>query len=220
MHGEVFAIQKQVAKMNLTIRYCLNQLGELWRALTWSPFGYPAPSPKRAKRQVLVRYGGGSETWVETGTYFGATSRWLAARSTQVITIEPDAALARRATRQLSQLKNVCVVQGCSEDVFPELLPQLSGSIAFWLDGHFSGGVTGKGKFETPIQLELDEIQKNIARLSQTTVFVDDFRCFGSARDSRGGYPPRGFLVEWALANKMYWTVEHDIFVATTQELS
>ena len=55
--------------------------------------------------------------------------------------------------------------------------------ILFWLDGHFSGGPTGRGDSDTPIEREVDAILLKAAPGS--LVYVDDARCFGTLL----GYP-------------------------------
>ena len=55
--------------------------------------------------------------------------------------------------------------------VLPKLLPNLSGDINFWLDGHYSSGLTFKGDQECPIKDELDQIGNNLKRLSYGNIF-------------------------------------------------
>lgn len=158
----------------------------------------------------------GSAVWVETGTYLGRTSKWLASHESRVITIEPDERLVRRARRLFKKRQNVSVIQGSSERVFVELLPELRGNVSFWLDGHFSGGITASGESETPIRMELAQIEVHRHKWSGLNVFVDDFRCFDPKGSEPSTYPSRAYLVDWAVRNNLSWTVEHDIFVAST----
>lgn len=189
------------------------------RPAVWPLLRYRQPPPHRAKRAVLTRYGLHAQTWVETGTYFGHTTRWLATVAQKVVTIEPEGRLASRASRQMSHLKNVTVVRGFSESVLPQIMSSLSGSVSFWLDGHFSEGVTARGESVTPIVTELAQIEQHLFRLGAVTVFVDDFRLFESRKTDKFSYPERTLLVNWASKNQLSWTVEHDIFVASTLQL-
>jgi len=116
-------------EIELGVRSCLSRASNQVRSTTWPLFGYRQPPPARAKRAVLARYGSHADTWVETGTYFGHTSRWLASIAREVVTIEPEVRLANRATRRLSHIGNVKVVQGYSELVLPQVMPSLSGSV-------------------------------------------------------------------------------------------
>ncbi len=106
------------------------------------------------------------------------------------------------------------VLAGTSEERFREAIGLLKGPIAFWLDGHFSGGITFKGTRDTPIKYELEIISENIEAFERITVFVDDFRCFAKSASSAEPYPPRAYLVNWAEQLELSWTIEHDIFIA------
>ena len=204
----------------LSVRSALSGVSLVWRALTWSFTGYSQPAPTRAKRSVLRRYGFGTGTWVETGTYFGKTAKWLSTFATYVITIELEPSLARRAKKKLSIRPNIRTIEGYSEVVLPTILPELSGDVSFWLDGHYSGGVTAEGNQITPISSELRIIELHLGRFSGVRVFVDDFRLFTSGKENASNsYPSRSSLVEWAERNKLCWTVEHDVFVASTGPL-
>ena len=46
-------------------------------------------------------------------------------------------------------------MQGTSEVQLPKILDRLDGAVSFWLDGHFSAGVTFQGDQDTPIREEL-----------------------------------------------------------------
>jgi hypothetical protein len=108
----------------------------------------------------------------------------------------------------------VTIIHGTSEDVFPNLLPRLSGSINFWLDGHFSSGDTFKGENETPIKFELQAIENNLDSFQNIAVFIDDIRCFGNVIPEYSTYPSLDFLVSWANRNSFNWTIQNDIFIA------
>lgn len=208
------------SEVELAVRDGSSRVISKIRWVFWPFLNYRQPAPPRAKRAVLARYGSHADTWVETGTYFGHTSRWLASLASKVVTIEPEERLANRATRRMSRLENVTVIKGFSESVLPEVISELSGSVAFWLDGHYSGGVTASGHGVTPIKQELTEIEKNFSQFSSVTVLIDDFRLFESREIKDSSYPPRAELVDWAVRNKLAWTVEHDIFVASTRPLN
>jgi hypothetical protein len=182
----------------------------------WRARDYGAPSPGSVKQRVLLRNAAPSCLWVETGTYLGDTAAFLAGHSSRVITIEPAPAIYALASQRLARFRNVKVINGASEDVFPRLLPQLSGAVSFWLDGHYSGGVTWatyQGSTSTPIKQELEQIESNRTRFSALSVLIDDIRSFEfSAGDS--SYPQLDYLVDWARGIGLRWHIEHDIFVA------
>lgn len=186
----------------------------------WEKNDFRAPSPHFIKQICLLRNGIPGATWVETGTYLGETTSKLAQVSPRVISLEPEQKLFERAKAMFSSFQNVEVINQTSEDAFPELLPTLSGDICFWLDGHFSEGITYKGQNDTPIRIELEEISANLASWRNAVVIVDDLRCFDPAIEEYSSYPTRDFLVSWAKSNELSWHIEHDMFVAIKHPLT
>lgn len=179
---------------------------------TWKARGYAAPSPPHIKRTVLLRLGLPEAVWVETGTYVGDTTAFLAEQAKQVYSIEPGPDLYEQARRRFARTKNVEVIFGTSEQVLPELLERLSGDVSFWLDGHYSAGLTFQGEKDTPIKEELAAIAKALPRLGKVVILVDDVRCFDPADPVFAGYPTRDWLVQWACSQGLRWHIEHDIF--------
>jgi hypothetical protein len=121
----------------------------------WAEREYAAPSPHFVKQKVLLRNGLPDATWVETGTYLGDTTSILSTVAKMVYSIEPEPTLFSKAEQRFSNTSNVKIIKGLSEEVFPKLLPTISGNVCFWLDGHYSEGITFKGPQDTPIMDEL-----------------------------------------------------------------
>jgi hypothetical protein len=95
------------------------------------------------------------------------------------IELSPDlyrAALARFANR-----RSVTLLEGGSADLMESVVAQLEGPALFWLDGHYSAGITAHGNLDTPVQRELEII---LASADNHVILVDDATCFGS-----GDYP-------------------------------
>src|SRR5690349_3797999 len=92
---------------------------------------------------------------VETGTYKGRTARALAQVFPAVVTIELSRELHERAVRRLGDLPGVTPLQGHSAERLGELPPADGGSLYF-LDGHWSGGVTAGQEDDCPLLAELD----------------------------------------------------------------
>jgi hypothetical protein len=183
----------------------------------WMARGYAAPSPAWIKRIVLLRLGVKNATWIETGTFFGDTTAFLAAESKTVYTIEPDRTLFEQAEKRFRNDPRVHVIHGLSESVFPTLLPTLSGNVNFWLDGHYSGGSTHQGPIDCPVRDELANIEKNLSNFESVTVLVDDVRCFDPSISACSDYPDIDYVVAWARRNNLRWHIEHDIFVARSK---
>jgi hypothetical protein len=182
--------------------------------LEWTLRHYESPSPSHIKRAVILRNGSANATWVETGTFMGDTTAVLAKNSKNVFTIEPSEDLYKKACDRFNGVSHIHVIRGLSEDVFPSLLPKLSGDINFWLDGHYSGGITYQGDTDCPVRDELRVIEENLSRFKAVTVLIDDVRCFKPLDPQFSDYPDVDFLVDWACKNNLNWHIEHDIFVA------
>jgi hypothetical protein len=182
--------------------------------IEWGGRGFAAPSPHFIKQACLLRNGTPSATWIETGTFLGQTTEFLAKHASHVYSIEPEPTLFRNAVNYFGRFANVEIINGTSESVFPQLLPKVSGDVNFWLDGHYSAGPTFKGPKDTPIVEELDEISLHLGRLGKVCVLIDDVRCFHPENPEFSAYPPIDYLVNWARENRLPWHVEHDIFIA------
>ena len=83
--------------------------------------------------------------------------------------------------------------------------------VTFFLDGHFSGKDTFKGKTETPIKEELVLLMRYLKTFKNIVVIVDDFRCF-----ELNNYPNKKFLIDIAHQNKLFFTIEHDMFIMSS----
>jgi hypothetical protein len=180
----------------------------------WADRQFAAPGPHFVKQGVLLRNGVSDAIWVETGTYLGDMTSVLSKVAKMVYSIEPEPTLFSKAEQKFRNTSNVKIIRGLSEEVLPKLLPTLRGDICFWLDGHFSGGITFKGPQETPILDELDAIGQNIEKMGTVLVLVDDIRLFGSINREFLAYPSVDFLVDWARNHNLGWHIEHDIFIA------
>ena len=188
-------------------------LRDLRQTVSWIQRRFAAPAPGIVKRRVLLRNGFPGATWIETGTYRGDTTRFLSSLAEAVISIEADPTLATNARRRLASRKNVRIIEGRSEDVLPTLLPSIEGNVNFWLDGHYSAGMTFRGP--SPIELELKSIGASLTRWTAVAVLVDDVRLFSN--ENIEGYPPLRVLVDWAERTGLWWSIEHDIFVAKSR---
>ena len=181
--------------------------GFLWKLRNFDP-----PSPQHVKTRILSSHSLENAFWIETGTYLGDTTLSLSKIAKSVISIEPQIDLSRFAEKRLKRHKNIKVLNSTSEECIAGILDNLSGPACFWLDGHYSGDVTYKGSVVSPILEELTAVSTYVNKDNPVIVFIDDFRLFVSSASS--GYPSHLTLVDWALENRMTWTVEHDIFIA------
>ncbi len=194
----------------------------------WQARNYAAPSPRRLKESVFFRNNTPNSVWVETGTNLGDTTHFLSGISNFVYSLEPGEELFNNAVTRFKDTKNVQIINGTSEHIFPQLIPQLTGNISFGLDGHYSAGNTYLGATATPIREELRIIEKYLIhpinehnqptnqpinqKVGQLTILIDDIRLFN--KDYPENYPNINYLVDWSRMNHLNWSIEQDIFIA------
>ena len=188
----------------------------LLKTFRWRAHDYLGPRPQFIKKRVLAEFGIPKAPWIETGTYLGTTTAYLARRAPHVYSFEPAAMLFAKAQKRFENA-NVTLINAPSEDALPELLATLSGDINFWLDGHYSAGATYEGAQFSPILDELAAIEATIPRFDKIAILVDDARLFAEEKD---GYPSLDILVDFARKHDFAWCIENDIFIIRTHATS
>ena len=178
----------------------------------WKTRSFLENSPQIVKQNVFLKYGVKDACWVETGTYYGTTTSYLSGLFPHVYSVEPEPTLYAAACKRFKG-KNVSLFNDVSENIFPSLLPKLSGNINFWLDGHYSAGVTFKGEKDCPVEDELIAIEQNLNNFNKISILIDDVRCFLPNNSSYSDYPSIDYLVDWARRMNFNWRIEHDIFI-------
>lgn len=151
----------------------------------WIKGGCPSPAPLPVKMSVVNNYvrKSGSSIFIETGTLLGGTVEYIASRNPTVrchsIEIEPK--YYSRAVQVLKRLKNVELILGDSSEIVPSLLECIAQPAVFWLDGHYSGGYTGRGASNTPVSSELEAILNHDVK--RHIILIDDARLFTGEDD-------------------------------------
>lgn len=122
-------------------------------------------------------------SFIETGTFYGQTTSFASKIFENVISIEISKKFHELNSKFFEKTKNVCILLGDSSERLLDAIEQSSGNVLFWLDGHFSGGDTGKGKVISPVIAELDIIRR--CNLENGVIVIDDLRLF----TGKFGYP-------------------------------
>lgn len=149
----------------------------------WIRRGCPSPAPEIVKTSIVKSYVVRSKArvFVETGTLIGGMVEIIARLGVKCYTIEIDEAYNKRARSVLGNRSNIEFLLGDSGVVMPQLLAKLDEPAVFWLDGHYSGGATGKGEADTPISDELNAILNH--PLKTHIILIDDAREFTDQHD-------------------------------------
>ena len=151
-----------------------------FHASKWRKNGFNVPLPNILKRSILLRelLAHKADVFVETGTFLGDTPWFLRKKVSKIITFEVHPPLAELATKRFRNSNNIRVIQGDSGLMLAEIVPSLNGRVLFWLDGHYSRGITGMSFEECPIFRELDAIVLHCK--ADWLILIDDARDFGA----------------------------------------
>jgi len=149
----------------------------------WNKKGNPIPVPDVVKQRAVKKYAKifSVETFIETGTYLGDMVDAVRDTFKKIYSIELDATLCDQAKKKFSKHHNISIFHGDSSKVLPVILADISEPCLFWLDGHYSGGITAKGDFNTPIMQELNCILDHTIR--GHVILIDDAREFNGYND-------------------------------------
>lgn len=154
------------------------------RALRRWQISGPNDSPPATVKYHLIRdYRKRFDTrvLVETGTFLGDNIYALRNDFDRIISIELAPVLAARARQRFARESHVAILLGDSANVLPEVLAELNEPALFWLDAHWSGGITAHAEKETPIMEEVDAILRHPVK--DHVVLMDDARLLGQRQD-------------------------------------
>jgi hypothetical protein len=170
----------------------------------WERAGMPLP-PVHAVKRIAIRDAqekNGARMLIETGTYTGEMVFVQLRHFDEIASIELADYYYERAVRRFRRYPKVHLYHGDSAVMLHEVVRQVNGPAVFWLDGHYSGGLTAKGATECPLFGELDAILP--ARWPHI-LLIDDAHCFVGAND----YPTLAELQEYLKRRE----IRHTFFV-------
>lgn len=161
------------------------------------------PPPHAIKVRVVINQARSHNVrvLVETGTYLGEMARKCSKHFKQIWTIELSETLATEAARRLAKHRNVRVLCGASSALLPQILAGIREPVVFWLDAHYSGGVTAKGATDCPLEHELEIIAEHVRH--DHVILIDDVRLMGS-----GDYPALERVCELARRINAQYRIE------------
>ncbi|MDP4013829.1 MAG: hypothetical protein U0990_02620 [Candidatus Nanopelagicales bacterium] len=139
--------------------------------------GSPVP-PDRVKHKMIeaAARSAGSRVIVETGTYYGDTAAYFAVRRYDVHSIELSPELTELARQRFKYRNNVQIHMGDSGEILGQVIAGIDVPICFWLDGHYSGGVTAGDSMRPPILREIEAIGRHPVR--SHVIVIDDMNAF------------------------------------------
>ena len=144
----------------------------------WEKQGKPVPPPHIIKQKIIAKYQQEYryDVLVETGTYLGTMIEAQKNRFKKIISIELGVELYKNAKNRFKKENHIQIIHGDSGEVLPQIIPKITQPAIFWLDGHFSEGITAKGEKDCPIYKELNAIL--ISQKHSHILLIDDARHF------------------------------------------
>ena len=118
--------------------------------------------------------------FVETGTYLGDMLEAQRRHFDKLISVELSKELYEKALLRFEKYPHIQILLGDSGKVLKKVLSEIQQPALFWLDGHYSSGITAKSDKNTPIVEELILIfQSSLPH----GILVDDARLFTGKED-------------------------------------
>lgn len=149
--------------------------------------------------------------FIETGTYLGDTINVVKDLFDVIYSIELDTKLANRAKRIFKKYSKIHIIEGDSGKILPKLLREINKPILFWLDAHWSGGITAKGEVENPILNELKTVFN--WWVPKSIVLIDDARLF--KKEINNKWPDINEVKDLVLKYNKLFFIKNDVIIIT-----
>ena len=167
-----------------TIPYEVLKLHRDRKALrSWERIGRSSPPPHIVKETLIKEYARAFNTriLVETGTYLGDMVYAMRKSFSRILSFELDQALYEQACKRFAADDHIEIIHGDSGQLLADYLTKINEPCLFWLDGHYSGGITARGELDTPIKRELEHVFAH--PIGGHVILIDDARCFTGQND-------------------------------------
>lgn len=175
--------KKIICELPEIFRRPLIELISYSEVVIWRVNGKPFPLPHKIKTKIILDFAKifNLTTLVETGTYLGQTVDDLKNHFAKIYSIELDNILFKEAKKMFIKNKNIKIIQGDSGAILNKLIKSIDTPSLFWLDAHYSGGITARGLKNTPIIKEIGAVSKS--KIKNHIILIDDAREFKGVGD-------------------------------------
>jgi hypothetical protein len=179
-----------------------NVIGEIiefyrhWKPyFEWLESGKPDPPPNIVKQMTIKEYANKYrlKVFIESGTYLGDMVYAVRGVFEKIYSIELDDNLYESAKAKFLKYSHMSILHGDSAKVMPKILEHIQDPCLFWLDGHYSAGITSKGEIATPILQELRHIFSHTVK--DHVILIDDARLFIGKNDYPNIQELRSFVL-------------------------
>ena len=173
-------LRKTLKKIKISfLRFSvINNFSNLIAIKKWekNPTNNP-PSIIKYQKIIAVTKDNNLKNIIETGTYLGDMIAATKKIFTKIDSIELNQELYQEAVKRFRKEPHIKIWNGDSYLILAEIIKDTKQPTLFWLDAHYSGGITAKSEFgDTPINKELEVIFSNWQNGS--VILIDDSRLF------------------------------------------
>lgn len=141
----------------------------------WLESGSPIPAPDYARTKLILELANDFEikVFVETGTLVGSRVGAVKDFFSEVHSVELSESLYNRCLNSFREERNVHLYNGDSGELLSSIIEGINESCIYFLDAHYSGGLTAKGNKDSALS---DELKAILPRLSKydDVILVDD----------------------------------------------
>jgi hypothetical protein len=171
----------------------------------WLISGRPAPPPPIVKHIIIssVALLCSSDILVETGTYTGMTTHIMSKLFAKLITLEASEELYNLAKRRFASKAHItCIHEHSLAKAHQDILNEMSllcpenphqAKVLFWLDAHYSGGITSMDGGLCPL---LQEVEYITEAHPKSALLIDDLRLILSRETGYPSLDDLGFLLK------------------------
>jgi len=158
-----------------------------------------------SKQRIVERFQKeyGYNVLIETGTFLGDMVEAQRNNFKKIFSIELQHGLAEKAKERFKGMGHIRILEGDSGRLLETILSEIREPAIFWLDAHYSGGLTARGDNECPIFQEIDAI---FATKEKHLLLIDDARLFSGT----GDYPTIDQLTKYILDKDPRYKVSVD----------
>ncbi|MCK9273393.1 hypothetical protein M0P65_07695 [Candidatus Gracilibacteria bacterium] len=173
-------LRKTLKKLKISfLRFSvINNFSNLIAIKKWekNPTNNP-PSIIKYQKIIAVTKDNNLKNIIETGTYLGDMIAATKKIFTKIDSIELNQELYQEAVKRFRKEPHIKIWNGDSYLILAEIIKDTKQPTLFWLDAHYSGGITAKSEFgDTPINKELEVIFSNWQK--DSVILIDDSRLF------------------------------------------
>lgn len=180
----ISAVKETLKNLKNSVKYSRKRRQEaaLDNILKYAGGCFPSEDFKRRNiLEYFTEYN--CDIFIETGTFYGKTTEFMAGYAKEIHTIELSEALYKKAEEKFKGKENIHCYFGDSKNIIENILQTLENKRPLiYLDAHYSGGKTAHGEKNTPIIEELKIIAKSNIK-APFVILIDDARFFGFEDD-------------------------------------